>query len=739
MKKIILNLVLIISLVSLSSIVLCTGKISSLDLKDESLIPPDSITATPADQRVTLSWNSDTTLQKTYTIYWQNSPGVQKASSKIVGTTSPYLHEGLQNDTTYYYKITTNFSGKEGWLSTEVQARPYHDPNVPFAPKHASATPGDQIVSVTCSTVTNATSYTIYWSNMSGITLKDSAIRNQSLPYIHTGLSNKTIYYYRLTAVNSYGESYLSNEVNAMPDNYLGPPDPILITAGDQSITLTWDAVPHALSYQVFWALHSNVTKSDSTIPLFQSPCLHEPLVNGSTYYYRVRAVNAISESAFSIEVSATPVDTTTVPETPADLSTIAGSQQINVSWSAVVNVVNYNIYWDTITGVTTVSNKLTFDSTKTDFIHTSLTNGITYYYKVSAQNLVGESSLSNEVSETPSGNITVPQNLRIAWEGGATSDEKEIYFFNGQSTVKLTDNSFYDLKAKVSGNNVIWIGNYYDLYYYNGTEIKQITTHHRTKARVGLHRISGNKIVWEDLVSSVWQVFYWNGSTTEQLTNTAEWARDIDIDGDNIVWHHVNDNDGSDIFFRSGTNAMIQLTQNTYAYRPVISGNNIVWLQREGNEIDLILYDGVTTKNLTENDNDTRLFQRISGDNIVWIENTGNGTDYEIHYYNGSTINTLTDNTMMEWEPQISGSNIVWYTNDEENSEIFFYNGSSVIQVTDNSYADMYPRICSKYIVWQGKKDGEDYEILFWDGINTYQLTNNSFNDELPYISKVD
>lgn len=85
---------------------------------------PTSVTATAGDGQVTISWSavSDAT---SYNVYWSATTGVTKTNgTKISGTTSPYIHASLTNDTTYYYIVTAVSSYGESVESAQASATP---------------------------------------------------------------------------------------------------------------------------------------------------------------------------------------------------------------------------------------------------------------------------------------------------------------------------------------------------------------------------------------------------------------------------------------------------------------------------------------------------------------------------------------------------------------------------------------------------------------------------------------
>lgn len=85
--------------------------------------------------------------------------------------------------------------------------------------------------------------------------------------------------------------------------------------------------------------------------------------------------------------------------QTPYDLTATTVNQKVNLSWYAVPNATGYNIKRSLTSGgpYTTVATSVT----GTTYTDSNVTNGITYYYVVTAVNASGESVNSNEASAT--------------------------------------------------------------------------------------------------------------------------------------------------------------------------------------------------------------------------------------------------------------------------------------------------------------------------------------------------
>ncbi|MHA1974872.1 MAG: OmpL47-type beta-barrel domain-containing protein, partial [Candidatus Hodarchaeales archaeon] len=100
----------------------------------------------------------------------------------------------------------------------------------------------------------------------------------------------------------------------------------------------------------------------------------------------------------------------TSTPNPPQNLQASAGNGYVDLTWNPPANdggtpITSYSIYRKTTGSYTFLAS-----TTNLAYNDTSVANGITYYYVVTAWNSVGESSSSNEVYATPDIQFTVPQ-----------------------------------------------------------------------------------------------------------------------------------------------------------------------------------------------------------------------------------------------------------------------------------------------------------------------------------------
>jgi hypothetical protein len=88
-------------------------------------------------------------------------------------------------------------------------------------------------------------------------------------------------------------------------------------------------------------------------------------------------------------------------PAAPTNLTATAGNAKVSLNWTGSAGATSYDVYRSTTSGGYTTL-PLAIGITATSYTDSSLSNGTTYYYVVSAVNSFGESQKSNEVSATP-------------------------------------------------------------------------------------------------------------------------------------------------------------------------------------------------------------------------------------------------------------------------------------------------------------------------------------------------
>jgi fibronectin type 3 domain-containing protein len=210
-----------------------------------------------------------------------------------------------------------------------------------------------------------------------------------------------------MLAVSDHGVSRV-DELTVTPATASVPSGPasLRVTPGNTTAMLSWTASASGspTSYTIYRGTKSDgeattpVATTNGTTTTFADTGLR----NGTTYFYNVAANNSVGVSPDSNEVTVTPAATTGIPAAPTGLAASAGNGSVGLTWNASTGATSYSIYRGTAPGAEGATAVGT--ATANSFTDTGLTNGTTYYYKVTASNTAGTSASSNEASATPSG-----------------------------------------------------------------------------------------------------------------------------------------------------------------------------------------------------------------------------------------------------------------------------------------------------------------------------------------------
>lgn len=193
--------------------------------------------------------------------------------------------------------------------------------------------------------------------------------------------------------------AYVSALTNTLIPAVPGQPTGLTATPGVSQVALSWTSptnvgVPALSDYLVEYKLTSSgtwLTFSDGVSTTTTATVTG--LTGGSSYDFRVTAVNGTGNSTPSSTVSATPT-TATVPGIPTGLTaTPGGSGAIAMSWTAPASnggsaITDYRVQYSTDgTNFTTFSDGV---STTTSATITGLVTGTNYTVRVAAINAVG-------------------------------------------------------------------------------------------------------------------------------------------------------------------------------------------------------------------------------------------------------------------------------------------------------------------------------------------------------------
>jgi fibronectin type 3 domain-containing protein len=358
-----------------------------------------TVTAASAKAQVSLTWPASAGATS-YSVARSVTPGTGYTSATTVTTCTTacgYEDINVSNGTTYYYVVTASNGKCSSVNSVEVSGAPSCTPTA--APANLKAKANNGSVALSWDVTAGAVSYRIERSLTSGSGF-DTVFTSSTASFTDATVINGTTYYYVIEANNGACLSADSAVVSALPactpPSVPGKPT---VTAGDGQVTLSWPAsTGGASSYQVLRSTTSGGPYAILTSPT-STGITDTGLTDGTTYFYVVKSNNGFCLSAPSSESSATPV--CTPPSAPTNLQATPSDSKVTLSWTApTTGTVKSYVVTRTTAGADAHTDIPV--PTGTTLADSSLANGTTYYYVVSASNGNCLSAPSTAVPATP-------------------------------------------------------------------------------------------------------------------------------------------------------------------------------------------------------------------------------------------------------------------------------------------------------------------------------------------------
>ena len=409
-------------------------------------LPAPAVTGGNDSQgRPTLTWNAVSGAAK-YEVYRARSKdGDYTKYSTTTGTAytnSSYLTSGA----TYYYKVRAlDANGNAGPYSAVVSVTCRLKLT---APTVTGGNDAQGHPTLKWNAVSGAAKYEVYRArSKDGDYIKYSTVTGTS--YTNTSyIENGNTYYYKVRALDANGTA--GPDSTPVSVTYKAPFGAPLVTGSKDSQgrpALKWDKVTDAAKYEVYRARSKNGTYSLMSTQSATGYTNTSYLANGTTYYYKVRALKANgTASAYSSVVTIT-YGTVPTPAAPAMRSAKADSAGITVSWDTAANAVAYNVYRTADAGSswTQVASSVKGSSYK----DTTVQKGVKYGYKVRGVAADGKTlgpMSSTGVTAKVTAASTTPDYVKLK---SAKSDPGNGILLTWESTA---DAKTYNVYRKVDG-----------------------------------------------------------------------------------------------------------------------------------------------------------------------------------------------------------------------------------------------------------------------------------------------
>ena len=361
-------------------------------------------------------------------------------------------------DTTYYVKMKAINAVGSSDYSGPINIQSAHAAN-PVTNLNIVALADASSVTISWSASVNALAYRVERAISSGPFTIVAELDNSTLSFTDGDVDPGTRYYYEVYAINDAGE-------NSVQGTLLTPAPPIIPTGlvataniYNTTASLSWNNVANETAYEIQYGVNPSGAPTTKSLGANVTSDTLSGLAPNTEYYVRIRAINAVGASIYSpseIFTSARAADAVTGF---SGESTASGSA-VDLTWTTKSNASTYNIQRRLSTTVLYTNLVLGVSGNTGSYSDSTVTPGLTYYYRIQSVNSVGVSSyvtsgavIVNTPPTTPAAptgldftiKVGTPNSLITAtWVDNATNESG--YRIYGATVDTLFERRFYTL-----------------------------------------------------------------------------------------------------------------------------------------------------------------------------------------------------------------------------------------------------------------------------------------------------
>lgn len=337
--------------------------------------------ASNSTTQIDLTW-ADSTGESGYRIDRTVDGKAWYVLATLGANVTSWSNTGLAAGYAYAYRVRAiNAGGVSVGAATTTST-------LPVAPAMSVAAASDTQLNLAWTNVLGETNYVIQRSDdgsTNWTTIVSPAVNVVTAS--NTGLTADTRYYYRVIAHNASGDSAASAVVNGR--TLLPTVGNVTATsASPTQVNLSWDDSTGESGYSIE-RFNGKIYVPIATVGADVHTYANSGLVAGTTYYYRVRAVNAGGASLMNTFAAGT-----TIPLATALTATSTSTTAIRLNWTNVLGETGYRVEQsaDGSTGWTTLT---TTGAEVLTYTNTGLTTDTPYFYRVTAFNASGDAAAS--------------------------------------------------------------------------------------------------------------------------------------------------------------------------------------------------------------------------------------------------------------------------------------------------------------------------------------------------------